>query len=122
MNTLEQLGMDFLRLKAQKDTIEIQMEHIKGEVLNRMYKEGTGKIVLPIDDKFEVVFQNNVRITKSMDKDGLASKSGVSRDELDYEGVANLIYNKRLTPREVGEFQSENTSEFVTIRKRGRTD
>lgn len=115
---LVSLGSELLSLRLKKSEIELAEARIKDEIADILREEGVAEMTVPVDELHCLAFKNNYRYTKSFDKDGLASKTGRERDELDYQGVSALVEKQVVTSSVVGQFLSENKSEFVTVRRR----
>lgn len=115
---LVELGHNLLSLRLKKSEIELEEMRIKDEIADILREEGVAEKVVPLDELHVMAFKNNYRYTKSFDKDGLAAKTGRDRDELDYQGVSALVEKQVVTSKVVGQYLSENKSEFVTVRKR----
>lgn len=116
---LMDLGVALLNLNLKANELELHKLQVKDEIYSILSKEGAAVIEIASNDGNHVfVFKNNVRTSRAFDKDGLASELDVSRDDLGYDGVADLVEREVASARIVGKFVSENRSQFVTVRKR----
>jgi hypothetical protein len=116
--TLMNHAMSLLDVRDEMRRLEMKAEFHK-EVLHReLMTIGQGHVSVRISSEEILDIKNNLRFTKSFDKDTLAGKVGMERTELDYAGVSHLVETRRLTAAEVEKHQAEGRSEFVTVRKK----
>jgi hypothetical protein len=107
-----------LETREQMRNLDSKAEFHKHSLYRELISIGQGSALIQYTPDEALFVKNNLRSTKSFDKDTLSGKVGVDRTELDYAGVSQLVEDRRLTAAEVEKFQGENQSEFVTVRKR----
>jgi hypothetical protein len=119
MTELMDLAHDLLRLGEQRRSIDEQMNAIKDNISFILKSEETAEIVVPTSDEDYVYhIKNNLRFTKSFDKEGLAAEIARSKDDLDWHGITKLVEDGYLKSQVVAKFQSDNKSYFVSVRRK----
>lgn len=111
-------ALALLEAREEMKHLESTMEFHKQSLYQELMANGIGSALVQFTPDEALFIKNNLRLTKSFDKDSLADKVDRDRTELDYAGVSQLVEARRLTAAEVEKFQAENQSEFVTVRKR----
>lgn len=111
-------AVSLLDVREQMANLEMKAAFHKEALYRELMSLGVGSANILFTNDECLSIKNNLRMSKSFDKDGLSGKVGVDRAELDYAGVSELVERRRLTAADVEKFQSENTSQFVTVRKR----
>lgn len=115
---LSRLAVQLLETNAEKRKLEARADFIKEHIYQALVEMNKGEVIIPVGSDEEIVVRNNVRTTKSFDKDGLAELVYVDREDVDYAGVAVLVDEGKVTANRVAEFQHENRSEFISVRTR----
>ncbi|WP_426455430.1 hypothetical protein ACP26L_36120 (plasmid) [Paenibacillus sp. S-38] len=116
---LTKLGEELLNVNEERRRLADKADFLKGLIYTEMVEINSGDVtVRALNGRDELRLKNNVRFNVKFDKDGLSGQVGVDRTELSYEGVSALVENGRLTAEQVGKFQAEGRSEFVTVRRR----
>lgn len=105
-------------VRRQMNTLDGAAAFHKEALHRELMNIGSGSATVQFTNDEALFIKNNLRFTKSFDKDTLSGKVGVDRAELDYAGVSELVEARRLTAAEVERYQAENRCEFVTVRTR----
>jgi uncharacterized protein (UPF0212 family) len=112
---LAALGEEFNNIKEKIKDYEDRLTEIKNEISKILTDNDTGYMEVPLGDCI-LKFKNNTKITKSFDKIGLATKVELDKDDLDYVGLSKAVENCLVCSTDVEEFQTTNTSNFITVR------
>lgn len=118
MTTIQEKVARLESINSKMRELKQEAEMLKDEIRAELESEGKGYIEIPsADGNYIYKVKTNLRFTKSFDKDGLASRIGVEREQLDYHGVSALVEKQVLNSRMVGEHLTENKSKFITVRR-----
>jgi hypothetical protein len=108
---------NLLGINEQRRVLAENADILKDGLFRSMQEANTGEIIILVGDQ-EIVIRNNVRFNKPFDKEGLAGETGIEKSELHYAGIASFVDEGEITAMQVEKFQSDNRSEFVTVRVR----
>lgn len=114
---LARLGEELVELNEEAREIEERKAIIKDEIASLLAKQNCEVLSVPLGDREFLKFKINKRCAKRFDKDSLAEKLGVTRQDLDYPGLAKFVETKLIDAASVAQFQKDNNYEFVTVMK-----
>lgn len=114
---LLKLGILYEEIKLKMNELESEKERIKALISDILIEEGVAQVEIPTEDGMVYKFKNNTKFTKSFDKDGFAEEIDWDRDDIDYVGISKAVEEGYANPDKVAEFQKQNKSNFITVRK-----
>lgn len=106
---------DLRDLLDRRRDLNDQIERLKKDIQSEVEKTGIDSLEIPLGDQV-VLIKMNRRVTKSFDKNTLASELEMDRSVLDYYGISQLVEEGVIDSEVVKGYQVEKESKFISVR------